>query len=71
MDDDRRPPVLPLDRFMVGTGAAALADAVAAHLARRCELGYAGALVLPPFYYKGLDVDSVTGYFRVADRKRW
>jgi len=54
---------LPLDRFMVGTGAAALADA--ARLTRAAmELGYAGALVLPPYYYKGLDVDSVTGYFR-------
>ncbi len=54
---------LPLDRVMVGTGAAALADA--ARLTRAAmDLGYAGALVLPPFYYKGLDVDSVTGYFR-------
>jgi 4-hydroxy-tetrahydrodipicolinate synthase len=47
----------PLDRFMVGTGAAALADAVA--LTRKAvDLGFAGALVLPPFYYKGvLDQD--------------
>src|SRR5262245_61231380 len=40
---------LPLDRLMVGTGAAAVADAVA--LTRHAaELGFAGALVLPPFY---------------------
>ena len=39
---------LPLDRMMVGTGAAATADAIA--LTRHAaELGFAGALVLPPF----------------------
>ena len=54
---------LPLERIMVGTGAAALSDA--ARLTREAmELGYAGALLLPPFYYKALDVDSVTGFFR-------
>src|SRR5215831_17263928 len=43
---------LPLDRMMVGSGAAAIADAVA--LTRHAaELGFGGALVLPPFYYKG------------------
>src|SRR5689334_174284 len=41
---------LPMARLMVGTGAAALADAVA--LTRHAAaLGFAGALVLPPFYY--------------------
>ena len=49
---------LPLDRMMVGTGAAALADAVA--LTRHAaELGFAGALVLPPFYYKGVADDGL------------
>jgi 4-hydroxy-tetrahydrodipicolinate synthase len=49
---------LPLDRMMVGTGAAALADAVA--LTRHAaELGFAGALVLPPFYYKGVSDDGL------------
>ncbi len=44
---------LPMARLMVGTGAAALADAVA--LTRHAaSLGFAGALVLPPFYYKGI-----------------
>jgi 4-hydroxy-tetrahydrodipicolinate synthase len=52
---------LPLDRFLVGTGAAALADAVALTSAAR-ELGFAGALLLPPFYYKGIDDDSLTAY---------
>jgi len=41
---------LPLDRMMVGTGAAALADAIAL-TKHAAELGFAGALVLPPFYY--------------------
>jgi 4-hydroxy-tetrahydrodipicolinate synthase len=52
---------LPLESMMVGTGAAALADAVA--LARHAaELGFAGALVLPPFYYKGVPDDGLVAY---------
>src|ERR1700692_111974 len=52
---------LPLDRVMVGTGAAAPADAIA--LTRpAAELGFAGALVLPPFYYKGLPDDGLAAY---------
>jgi len=42
---------LPLDRMMVGTGAAATADAITL-CKSAAELGFAGALVLPPFYYK-------------------
>ena len=52
---------LPLDRLMVGTGAAAISDAVA--LTRHAaELGFAGALVLPPFYYKGVPDDGLVAY---------
>jgi 4-hydroxy-tetrahydrodipicolinate synthase len=52
---------LPLDRLMVGTGAAAVADAVA--LTRHAaELGFAGALVLPPFYYKSVPDDGLVAY---------
>jgi 4-hydroxy-tetrahydrodipicolinate synthase len=52
---------LPLDRLMVGTGAASVADAVA--LTRHAaELGFAGALVLPPFYYKGVPDDGLFAY---------
>jgi 4-hydroxy-tetrahydrodipicolinate synthase len=52
---------LPLDRMMVGTGAAATADAVA--LTRHAaELGFAGALLLPPFYYKGVPDDGLIVY---------
>ncbi|HXF89329.1 MAG TPA: dihydrodipicolinate synthase family protein [Xanthobacteraceae bacterium] len=52
---------LPLDRMMVGTGAAAVADAIA--LTRHAaELNFAGALVLPPFYYKGVPDDGLFAY---------
>jgi 4-hydroxy-tetrahydrodipicolinate synthase len=52
---------LPLDRLMVGTGAAALSDAIT--LTRHAaELGFAGALVLPPFYYKGVPDDGLVAY---------
>jgi 4-hydroxy-tetrahydrodipicolinate synthase len=52
---------LPLDRMMVGTGAAAVADAVT--LTRHAAaLGFAGALVLPPFYYKGVSDDGLAAY---------
>jgi 4-hydroxy-tetrahydrodipicolinate synthase len=54
---------LPLHRLLVGTGAAALADAVA--LTRHAaELGFAGALLLPPFYYRDVPDD---GLLRVLD----
>ena len=52
---------LPLDRMMVGTGAAALADAVAL-TKHAADLGFAGALVLPPFYYKGVHDDGLVAY---------
>jgi 4-hydroxy-tetrahydrodipicolinate synthase len=52
---------LPLDRMMVGCGAAAIADAVA--LTRHAaDLGFGGALVLPPFYYKGVPDDGLASY---------
>ena len=52
---------LPMDRLMVGTGAAATSDAIA--LTRHAaELGFAGALVLPPFYYKGVPDDGLVAY---------
>jgi 4-hydroxy-tetrahydrodipicolinate synthase len=52
---------LPMERLMVGTGAAAVSDAVA--LTRHAAaLGFAGALVLPPFYYKGVPDDGLVAY---------
>src|SRR5262247_1879456 len=50
---------LPLHRLMVGTGAASVSDAVA--LTRHAaEIGFGGALVLPPFYYKGVPDEGLT-----------
>jgi 4-hydroxy-tetrahydrodipicolinate synthase len=58
---------LPLDRLMVGTGAASVADAVA--LTRHAAgLGFAGALVLPPFYYKGVPDDGLVAYVETLVR---
>ncbi len=52
---------VPMERLMVGTGAAAASDAVA--LTRHAaELGFAGALVLPPFYYKGVADEGLLAY---------
>ncbi|HET7847717.1 MAG TPA: dihydrodipicolinate synthase family protein [Pseudolabrys sp.] len=52
---------LPMSRLMVGTGAAAVSDA-AALTRHAAELGFAGALVLPPFYYKGVPDDGLVAY---------
>jgi 4-hydroxy-tetrahydrodipicolinate synthase len=52
---------LPMDRLMVGTGAAAVSDAVAL-TGHAAELGFAGALVLPPFYYKNVPDDGLVSY---------
>jgi 4-hydroxy-tetrahydrodipicolinate synthase len=52
---------LPMQRFMVGTGAAALSDALRLTSGAR-ELGFAGALLLPPFYYKDIDDESLYAY---------
>jgi 4-hydroxy-tetrahydrodipicolinate synthase len=52
---------LPLDRFMVGTGVCALEETVRLTRAA-CELGFAGALVLPPFYYPDVPDDGLVAY---------
>ncbi len=52
---------LPISRFMVGTGAAALDDAVRLTAAAR-DLGFAGALLLPPFYYKAISDEGLIDY---------
>lgn len=58
---------LPRDRLMVGTGAASVADAI--ELTRHAgELGLAGALLLPPFYYKNVGDDGVIAYFSAVAR---
>ncbi len=58
---------LPPARLMVGTGAAAVSDAVS--LTRlAAELGFAGALLLPPFYYKGVPNAGVVAYVEAVAR---
>jgi 4-hydroxy-tetrahydrodipicolinate synthase len=51
-----------VSRMMAGAGASALEDAIALtrHAAR---LGFAGALILPPFYYIGVPDEGVLAYF--------
>jgi 4-hydroxy-tetrahydrodipicolinate synthase len=49
---------LPLDRFMVGTGVPALDETVRLTRAA-CELGFAGQLILPPFYYPDVRDDGL------------
>jgi len=52
---------LPLDRLMVGTGAASVSDAITL-TCHAAELGFGGVLVLPPFYYKGVTDDGLADY---------
>lgn len=52
---------MPLDRLMVGTGAASVTDAIAL-TKHAAQLGFAGALLLPPFYYKGVPDDGLVAY---------
>jgi 4-hydroxy-tetrahydrodipicolinate synthase len=54
---------LPMERLMVGTGAAALADAISL-TQHAAGLGFAGALLLPPFYYKGVPEDGLAAYIK-------
>jgi len=59
---------LPMSAIMVGTGAASLEDAVRL-TAAAVDLGFAGALVLPPFYYTGITSDGLVAYIeRLIER---
>lgn len=64
---------VPMHRLLVGAGACALPDAVA--LTRHAvETGAGGVLVLPPFYYKGIEDDGLFAFFdaliqRVGDAR--
>lgn len=54
---------LPMDQLIVGTGAAAITDAV--QLSRHAAvLGFAGILLLPPFYYKVVPDSGILAYVR-------
>lgn len=58
---------LPMNRLIVGTGASSVVDAVALSVAARRN-GFAGALVLPPFYYKNVPDEGVRDYLsRIID----
>lgn len=64
---------LPPQRMMPGTGCCALPDTVAL-TKRAVELNCGGALMLPPFYYKGVSDDGLFRAFaevieRVGDRR--
>lgn len=49
-------------RMMPGTGSCALSDAVRL-TAHAVKLGCSGALMLPPFYYKGVSDDGLFAFF--------
>jgi 4-hydroxy-tetrahydrodipicolinate synthase len=59
---------LPMDRMMVGTGAPAVEDAI--RLTKHAQAcGFAAALVLPPFYYKGVSDDGIFAFLaRLIER---
>ena len=59
---------LPVERMMPGTGCCALPDTV--KLTKRAvELGCAGVLMLPPFYYKGVSDDGLyRSYAEIIER---
>lgn len=53
---------VPASRLMPGTGACSLTDAV--QLSRQAsDIGAAGLLVLPPFFFKNVSEDGVFAYF--------
>ena len=52
---------LPMERFMVGTGVCSLEETALLTQAA-ADLGFAGALVLPPFFYPGLDAAALLAY---------
>src|SRR5919199_5336716 len=53
---------VPIEKLLPGTGSCALTDTVRlSHTA--LEAGTAGVLVLPPFYYKGVNEDGLFRFF--------
>lgn len=53
---------LPMERMMVGTGAAALGDAVClTRAAFACS--YSAALVMPPYFYRDASDDGIVAFF--------
>jgi 4-hydroxy-tetrahydrodipicolinate synthase len=61
---------LPLERLMVGTGASAIGDTIAL-TKHAAGLGFAGALIIPPFYYKGVEEEGIVRLFaRIVEETR-
>lgn len=55
---------LPMERMMVGTGAASLGDAI--RLTRHAfECNYAAALIMPPFFFREASEDGIVDFFDV------
>lgn len=53
---------VPVERTMAGTGAASLADAV--RLTRRAiDLGFAAALVMPPFFFRAVPDEGIVAFY--------
>jgi len=52
---------LPMDRIMVGTGVSSLFETIELTKAAN-ELGFNGALIVPPFYYTGIDSHGLLIY---------
>lgn len=55
-------PSLPRNQVMIGTGASALRDAIKL-TSRAFSLGFAAALVIPPFYYRDVPDSGILRYF--------
>jgi 4-hydroxy-tetrahydrodipicolinate synthase len=55
---------LPRDRMMVGTGAAALGDAIRLTGAA-FRLGFGAALIMPPFFFRDVTDDGVIRFFEM------
>lgn len=53
---------LPRERMMVGTGASALGDCIRLTSAA-VRLGFGAALVMPPFFFRGITDDGVMHFF--------
>lgn len=54
---------IPSEKLLVGTGCSALADTI--DLSRQVtHLGCAGALVLPPFFYRNVSTRNIFDYFK-------
>jgi 4-hydroxy-tetrahydrodipicolinate synthase len=59
---------LPMDRVMVGAGAASLDDAAA--LARAAfDLHFAAALVMPPFFFRDAGDDGIVAFFEALFKR--